>query len=250
MKYFLTFISLFVSLTAMSQVSTTLVVRAKAKDAKFIGTSIGGAFITIRDTQTGELLASGKTSGSTGNTSLIMEECHDRYQQLSDENTAAFTTTLELEEPRRLTISALAPANHAQAAVLAQTQVWLVPGKHIDRDGIILEIPGFIVDLLTPQTHEVLSGDENITLSANVVMMCGCPVTEGGMWNASEYEIRALIMKDGEQVEEIPMNITEKPNTFQASWSPAESGSYEIIVYAYDSRSGNTGVDKGNVIVR
>ncbi|MBT5659166.1 MAG: hypothetical protein HOJ02_03315, partial [Rhodospirillaceae bacterium] len=47
---------------------TRLTVRVMAKDAKFIGTSIGGARITIRDVDTGELLAQGVTEGSTGNT--------------------------------------------------------------------------------------------------------------------------------------------------------------------------------------
>lgn len=46
---------------------TKITVRAKAKDAKFIGTSVGGALILIRNADTGELLASGRTEGSTGN---------------------------------------------------------------------------------------------------------------------------------------------------------------------------------------
>lgn len=245
MKYLLSLILSLYMAAVMAQTPTNLVVRAKAKDAKFIGTSIGGAFITVRDALTDELLASGYTEGSTGNTSLIMEECHSRGQRLSDENTAAFSTSLSIDAPRRLTITALAPANHPQAAVSAQTQVWLVPGKHIDGEGIVLEIPGFIVDLLAPQTHEVLRASDDITLTANVVMMCGCPLTSGGMWNADEYEVMAMIMQNGELVEEVPMTITGKANTFEAKWAPGNGGSYEIVVYAYDSQTGNTGVDKG-----
>jgi hypothetical protein len=46
---------------------TTIIIRAKAKDAKFIGSSIGGAHVVVKHQLTGEILAQGKTEGSTGN---------------------------------------------------------------------------------------------------------------------------------------------------------------------------------------
>ena len=45
-------------------VPTDIVVRAKARDAKFIGSSIGGAFIRIREADTGKVLAEGLLYGS------------------------------------------------------------------------------------------------------------------------------------------------------------------------------------------
>jgi hypothetical protein len=38
-----------------------------SKGAKFIGTGVAGAEITIRDAETNELLARGKTAGDSGN---------------------------------------------------------------------------------------------------------------------------------------------------------------------------------------
>jgi hypothetical protein len=178
-----------------------------------------------------------------------MQESHKRTTRLSDESTAGFSTTLQLEAPLKVTVTAIAPAAHAQAAVEAQTQLWLIPGKHIEGDGIVLEIPGFIVDVLTPQTHEVVPGGK-VMLKANVVMMCGCPVTEGGMWNASEYEVKGMVMKDGEMVDEVTLSITGKTSTFEGEWEAAGSGTYQIIVYAYHDRTGNTGVDKATFIVQ
>ena len=63
-------------------------IRAKANDAKFIGSSIGGAKIIVRDAVTGEILDQGMTSGSTGNTDKLMKQPQERGKALSEENTA------------------------------------------------------------------------------------------------------------------------------------------------------------------
>jgi len=39
------------------------------------------------------------------------------------------------------------------------------------------------------------------------------------------------------------------PSTFQGKATVQDKGEYEIIVYAYDSQTGNTGVDKITVTV-
>ena len=49
--------------TSAWAVPTEITVHVKTKDAKFLGTSMGGALVTIKDAQTGELLAKGVTSG-------------------------------------------------------------------------------------------------------------------------------------------------------------------------------------------
>ena len=65
-----TFLALFIG-TFLFATETHIIVRAKAKDAKFIGSSLGGAYVIIKNKMTGEILAKGKTQGSTGNTDLI-----------------------------------------------------------------------------------------------------------------------------------------------------------------------------------
>ncbi|HEX6202874.1 MAG TPA: hypothetical protein VF100_07720, partial [Thermoanaerobaculia bacterium] len=47
---------------------TAVTVRVLSRDAKFVGSSMGGARVTIRDAETGTLLAEGVTAGSTGDT--------------------------------------------------------------------------------------------------------------------------------------------------------------------------------------
>ncbi|HET6528312.1 MAG TPA: hypothetical protein VFG39_06140 [Balneolaceae bacterium] len=225
------------------QDSTKIVVRAVAKDAKFIGTSMGGAHIIIKDAKTGDILAEGYTEGSTGSTDKLVREPNQRYGSLSIEGAAKFTANLALTQPTFVTVSATGPMAKKQAHVTSSTQLWLIPGKDITGDGIILEIPGFAIDILQPQTHEVM--DKNtITITANAVMMCGCPIKPGGLWNSEEMEFTAIIKKGDETVARKQMDYAGKTSTFETHFSPKEGGAYQIIVYGFDPRTGNTGVDK------
>lgn len=228
---------------------TNIMIRVQSKDAKFIGSSIGGAKIIVTENMTGKILAEGITSGSTGDTEIIMNEPVKRGQRLSDEDTAGFMASFDIEEPVFVTIEALAPVNKKQALVRSTTQLWVIPGKDITGDGIVLTVPGFVVDILSPQTHEIISPVEEITIQANVVLMCGCPVTEGGMWDASKYEVKALITENGEIKQSIDLKVAQKPSTFNGKATLAP-GNYQITVYAFDPVAGNTGVDKTNIIIR
>ncbi|WP_250461786.1 hypothetical protein [Microbulbifer litoralis] len=229
---------------------TDIVVRAKAKDAKFIGSSIGGAQVRIREADSGRILAEGLTRGSTGNTELIMKTPHSRHGSIAD-GAASYKATLDIDEPVFLTVEVLAPYIKKQARVLAQVQTWLVPGKPIDGDGLIVEIPGFVVDVLSPQTHRYATLDESpFEIRANVVMMCGCPLTDGGLWDGSDIEVAALVKKDGETFDTIPLQMQEQANTFTAPLAVQSPGVYELLVYAHDPKTGNTGVDQVSFIVR
>ena len=245
----LLFLSVVTVLPLLAQ-TTTLVVRAKARDAKFIGSSIGGARIIVREATSGEILAEGFTSGSTGNTQRIMKDPQVRHQPLSDAETAGFTAQLDLERPTFVTVEGYAPWQQPQARAKVSTQLWLIPGKDITGDGLVLDFPGFVVNILNPQTHERLATGDSIPVTANVVMMCGCPVTEGGLWDASQYEVQALLSKDGEKIASIPLQQKDKPSTFTGQLPAREPGLYEVSVYAYDPKTGNTGLATTNYIVQ
>ena len=153
---------------------TKLVVRVKAKDAMFIGTSMGGAQVVVRDSETDEILASGLTSGSTGNSKILMKEPHKRGVHLSDEAAAKFETSLNIAEPKLIRIEVQAHMAQKQAIVKASTEVWLLPGKHILGDGITIEVTGFALDVLEPQTDGVVKLQEGkavIRVKAKMVML-------------------------------------------------------------------------------
>lgn len=249
-KLFYLILSTFLISGILQAQPTKVVVRAKAKDAKFIGSSIGGALVIIRNAYTQTILAEGLTEGSTGNTDIIMKQDHERYKPIG-EGAAKFEASINLDAPVFVTIEVHAPFAKRQATVISQTQLWLIPGKHIEGDGIIMEIPGFVVDIIQPQTHERLepNGKGVVEFTANVVMMCGCPIESKGLWDADGFQAEALIMKDGKLIEKTPLNITNKTSTYKASFTPKENGAYEIIATIFDPKTGNSGVDKLGFIV-
>lgn len=232
---------------AAQSVTTKVTVRAKAKDAKFIGTSMGGAYVTIREVKSAKILAEGVTRGSTGDTDKLVRKAQERYTKLSTKGAAKFEASLELKEAVFVEITATAPLAQSQAQVSSSTQLWLVPGKDITGDGIILEIPGFAIDILQPQAHEAMEG-ETVSITANAVMMCGCSISAGGLWDSDEMEFTAIIEKEGREVARKTMKFTGKSSTFETSFTPRESGAYQVTVYGYDPRTGNTGLDRTTFI--
>jgi hypothetical protein len=228
---------------------TKLVVRAKSKDAKFVGTSMGGAHVVIKDSETGKVLAEGLTEGGTGNTQLIMVEPKTRFGSITDGSTAKFEAVIDIQEPELVTIDVDAPYGMRPKTVRSSTQIWLIPGKDIVGDGLIVEVPGFFVDANSP-SEAVLGNDRAvIPVQARVAMIWGCHLTPGGLWDSSKYEIRALVKYEGKIIDTIEMAFAG-PSAFQGEAVVKKKGEYEIIVYAFDPQTGNTGVDKVKVTVQ
>ena len=151
-----------------------------------------------------------------------------------------------------MSIEVQAPVNKKQATTHVTTQIWVLPGKHILGDGIILEIPGFIIDILEPRSHQFISiqslEEKGLRIEANIVMMCGCTISRNGLWDSEKMEIAALVSRNGETLKELPLELISE-NLFEGYFPTVEPGLYEIIIYAYDENTGNTGVDKVNYVV-
>ena len=235
-------------LQAQDPVPTRIVVRAKAHDAKFIGTSMGGVVVAIRKAKTGALLAQGSIEGSTGDTQLLMKQPHERGTQLSRGEAAKFDTTLMLQEPVLATIEAKGPMNQPQSSIITSTQVWLIPGKHIEGDGIILDFPGFAVDIMEPRAHQLFKKGQDVPIKANVVMMCGCPTRPGGLWDSKRYEMEAWIYKNQELVDKVPMEFSGQTSLYDGTYTPRNPGTYEVHLVVYDQDVNNTGVDRTTFI--
>lgn len=161
------------TVTPTLAVPTDITVRVRAKDAKFVGDTMGGARVTIRDAETGELLAKGVTTGTTGDTSLIMKIVNPRGKPISDEKAAKFTATIDIDEPRLIEVSAYGPLANRQAANRVSATQWVVPGKHITGgDAWMIELPGFVVDVQAPPLNTKLNGlPQDVKLEANVILM-------------------------------------------------------------------------------
>jgi hypothetical protein len=221
---------------------TEITVRVLSRDAKFVGSSMGGAQIVIRG---------GLTVGSTGDTKRAMHTDGGRRALLAADDAAAFNVTLDLAAPQLLEVEARGPMAQLQSAVRVTASQWVIPGRHLNGGhGWVLEMPGFVVDILAPPAHIKLKGAvTEIELRANVSMMCGCPIEPGGMWNADHYEVRALVQHDDGRVKEVALRYAGETSQFAAPVPLDLPGLYAVTVYAYDPLTGNTGLDRTTFLV-
>lgn len=239
------------SLGVCSAEPTRVTVHVLSKGAKFVGTSMGGVSVVVREERTGRVLAEGKTAGDTGNTALIMNTPRNTGP-ISDGQSAGFTAVVNIEEPTYVEISAYGPLAQRQSANSVSITQWLLPGKDIvEGDAILLELPGFVVDILSPPAHANPGpAPQSIPIRANITMMCGCPITPGGLWDADKYEIKALIKKDGRPAGVRDLQYAGEPSQFATQYEATEPGVYEVTVYAFDKTNGNTGLDATTFSVR
>ncbi|MGG7438332.1 hypothetical protein [Chryseobacterium arthrosphaerae] len=252
MKTFILIAAFLLGNLMVSATETKVMIRAKARDAKFIGTSLGGAHIIVRNKLNGKILAEGNTTGSTGNTDLIMKTPKIRGNSIADEQTGGFIANIDIDEPTFVTVEVISPLNSRQAQATVTTELWLIPGKDILGEGLILEIPGYIIDILKPRTHQYIAlntiKDKPFLFQANIVMMCGCVIDKGGVWNSDEIEVKGILKKDGKVIKNVDMSLVST-NLFEGNHLINTPGNYELILYAYDKKTGNTGVDKVNYVV-
>ena len=226
---------------------TEITVHVMAKDSKFIGTEMGGVQVSLRDADSGEALAQGLISGGTGNTAKIMTDGHARRDILSDGTAAKFSATLDLQMPRRITVTATGPMILKDAAMTASSTQWVLPGKPVNGgDGWVLELLGFAITLTEPLpvNVELYGKSATIQVKAKITMQCGCPITPGGMWDANKLQIAAMLERGGKIFPATPLSYAGQPSTFAGDVAISEPGDYTVDLYAYDPATGNTGLVK------
>ena len=227
---------------AQEAVPTEVVIRAVSNDAKLLQDPVGGAKITIRAVETGEVLAEGKQTGDSGSTTKIMQQPHKRGATIYDVSGAAkYKTTLDLTRPTRVEITAEGPLDYPQAMQTASKTTVLMPGQDVTGDGITLTLHGFIVEVLEAGGDD-LSPGARVDVRARVRMMCGCPTEPGGLWDANRYTIRAQLLNDGTVVAETPLSFTGTTSEYAGTISVPEDGASAVRVTAADSARGNFGM--------
>jgi hypothetical protein len=170
---------------------TQIMIRAKAVDAKFIGSSVGGIKAVVEDAETNEILDQGWINGNTGSTDILIKTPLKRGVLQSDDKTAGFLANIDINTPRLLRIKLIGPYGYRQSLQEATVTSWAIPGKDILGDGIIINMPGFIVDSWT----QVLEGGR-VDIYTKASMLCGCPIKPDGHWDPSDYQVSAIIMQN------------------------------------------------------
>jgi len=231
--------------------ATHITVRVVARNAQYVGDLIDGAFVTITDAASGEVLAQGTTSGNAGNPKRTMQTARKRGEPMAAKGDAKFAAVLDIDEPRYLQVSAYGPLDKRFSSNRASATQWIVPGKHLTGgDGWVLELPGLLVSPnLAASTVSLSIAASGIRIDAEVMLMCGCPIKTGFYWDPEDYEVVAIVNRGEIEVGRYPLRYAGTASEFAAQITADLPGVYDISVYAYDSASGNTGVGQVEMTV-
>jgi hypothetical protein len=153
-------------------IPTKIIVRVVSKDAKVIGSGVGGALVRIKNVETGEVLAEGKQEGGTGDTEKIMVQPRRRGEAVYDTPGAAFfQAEIPLSKPTRVEIYTEAPLGYPHAIQKETKTLMLIPGKHILGEGIVIELYGLIANILEPAPAKELPRGKKVMVKAEARML-------------------------------------------------------------------------------
>ena len=218
--------------------------RVIARNAQFVGDLANGAWVTIRDTETGEVLAQGKTRGAAGQPAKVMGVARKRGEAYAREADARFDASIDIKRPRHVTVSAYGPLNPRYEGNRAEQGQWIVPGRHqTGGDGWVIELAGLIViPDVAASTVSLEDAANGIAIAAEVMPLCGCPIKPGFFWAPEDYEVAAIVHRSDAETGRFPLTYAGAPNEFETRFAPMMPGVYDVTVYAYNAGNGNTGV--------
>lgn len=222
-------------LSALAE-TTQVKIQVRATDAKFIGSGVGGMNVVVENAETGALLAVGEITGATGDTTALMKEGQTRGHAPATPDAASFTASIDIERPVLARIRITGPLEVEQSIQQLSVTQWVLPGRDQVDPGIVLHLPGLVV---APVEVAVVDGE--LRASVDVTMMCGCPITSGGLWDSDDFNVRASLYREGEKVQDFPLKFTGETNRFAASVTAPEQGRYELWIDAHETNADNTG---------
>lgn len=234
LKIMLTTAALTIAGTAHAE-DTDVMVRAISADAKFIGTSMGGVHLVLRNVRTGEILAEGTTSGGTGDTAAIME-AKGRSPARAAGDAAGYMATIDIGQPTLVELEAHGPLDRPQSESRVTARRWVMPGEDIVAgDGWVVEMPGLAITISSVADHSELA------IGAKVELLCGCPITPDGLWDADDYLVTASLWQEGVKAADAPLAFVKAPGEFAGSLSAPRDGHYRLLIHARNLVTGNSG---------
>jgi hypothetical protein len=230
-------------------VATTVVVRVVGNHAMALGDSVGGATVTIREAETGTVLASGTQTGSTGDLRSIMQTPREHTEQIySAKGAASFTATLHLTRPTVVEVTGEGPLKFPRAKRRASKTVLLYPGKNVTGDGIVLVLYGLIVRIESPTPDRPLGIGDGVTVRATVNMMCDCVVEPFGNWDSRKMELYGEVRNDNTVIGRVEFFHQGPKGLFQGEYTIPRSlkgkDRLTLRVVASDKEGMNVGYDE------
>ena len=160
---------------------------------------------------------------------------------------AGFLARVPLARPTRIRITASGPLGFPEAIQSASTTLFIAPGQHITGDGIVLQLHGFIVEILTP-TPGLVDGS-SLPVRARIRMLCSCATEPDGLWPSPEVQVR-LLAPSGEVAAEGELGYAGEPSTYEGSLEGLRPGAYELEVMALSRDRTNIGWSRAHLVVR
>ena len=244
---------------------TPVLVRVQAKGGKFLGPDAGYSRVTIRNADTGEVLAQGTGQGQSGQLTgsflpaatrqaLVTPQFNTNSQlwlsAQPGQATAGFTATLPLDAPTRVEFVAEALADGVPNGYTASQTMTLLPGADLSAEpGVVLVIPGLRVKV----TDTKVSNDgASVVVTAQVTMMCGCPIDPALPWVPTAFVVSASVRERAGPftLENVQLDFQMR-NTFANTqpFSLPRPGEYDVVVTAVQPAEGNMGIAAGTVTV-
>ena len=216
---------------------THVMIRALSEDAKFIGDHTGGVEVTLRDARTHRVLSQGMINGGTVDTDRIMTTPRARGAGLTDAQTAGFDAVIDIARPTLVDVEARGPLAQPAQAITVHSTMWITPGQPVIGDGWVLKFAGL---LITPGLTR--NADGSTRLDAKVTMLCGCPITPGGLWDAANYRIAADVLDHGAVITHVQFHYAGQPSQFAADLPPLAGHDLTVQIVAVQANAPNTGV--------
>lgn len=255
----------------MPLANTFVKVRVQARDGKILGpaATVKQPLLTVRNVVTGEILIDGKPFNTASSGTVVpVSQFSDKvlrnaivvqpsetsstapgpYWLEPTEGQGELIVPLLLNEPSLLEFRATA---YAPDPVDSSTTMWVLPGMRLLYDpGLVLTIAGLYATVTATASAGVIS------VTANVTMMCGCPITPQPAppntepyWPSTEFNVAAEIRdSNGQLVTTLHLDCTST-SLFTGSTS-VSPGEYEIRLIAVQITESNVGFARTKVSVQ
>ena len=229
-------------------IATRVVTHVVTHDAKLIGSAVGGVRVVIRDATTDRVLAEGRHDGSTGDTKRIMLDLRKRGDTtFTAADGARYEASLSISAPTMVEIAVEGPLGYPDQLARASKQLLVLPGRDIGGDGIVLELHGFIIDLVSPDTTQALPASSTLTVRARVRMLCSCPTQPGGMWDVRD--VTARLVRDNVVVRGVQLAYAGEPSMYTGVIASVDPGVYMLEVLAASPVSATFGIVRRRVTI-
>lgn len=249
--------------------------RVQARDGKILGPSAIQPLLSVRNVVTGEvLIAEAPMNNGASGTELPASQFNENvsrnaivveqpalgspyptpgpYWLQPPAGQGELIAQLPITEPSLLEFKATA---FAPRPVHASATMWVMPGMQLLADpGLVLTIAGLYA------TVQASAARTAVTITANVTMMCGCPITVVPplpppaktelYWPSSEFEVAAKIRPlGGTNPEVVSLPLPCKSTSTFTGTCELQPGVYDVWVVAVQAKETNVGFARTTVVV-